>query len=334
MALDVKVKIDLLKPVGELGFGYPLILKCGADKAIDYTVCMSLDDLTADLAIEKTDDIYTAAELMMKQNDSPEKFAVCATTEAVSVALPKLLGKDWRQLVLISEETDYSTVVSEIIEDTVDKMYFATVATAPTTDKNYKNYKRTVAFVYGTQDDYAKVAVAALVGATAGYKPGSFTYKNIILNGLTAQSFTDMEIRTMHENGAISVVSKAGDNVTTEGIVGTGEYIDIIDSMDWLVQQLEYRTQKLLNKEKKIPYDNRGIAQLESVAVDVLKTAFNNGMIAVDDDGNPAYTVNYALRAECDPNDIASRKYVGGKFAFILAGAVHNVEINGEISVA
>lgn len=331
MVKDVKVTIDLVKPIGNLGFGFPLILAPNSASAVEYTVCTSIEDVKKAGFDEKTD-VYKAAYLMFLQDNCPTKIAVCATTEGAVAALPALISKEWRQLIVVNAADDeWATEIPAYIE-TTGKLYFATQATLPETAK-YKEYDKTVAFVYRAEDDYSKVAAAALVGATAGYEAGAITYKNIVIRGLKAEAMSATELETLHTNGAITVVEKAGDIVTSEGIVGSGEYIDIIDSKDWVVQNIEYQTQKTLNKMQKVPYDNNGIAILESVALNVLKTAYNNGMIATTDDGNPAYAVNYALKENSTDADIAARKYVNGQFSFVLAGAIHYVEINGEISV-
>ena len=174
---------------------------------------------------------------------------------------------------------------------------------------------------------------AALVGATAGKNPGSITYKNQILKGINPQSLTDSQITAIHKKGGLTFVTKAGDNVTTEGKVAGGEYIDIIDSQDYVIQQLEYGTQKALNTAGRIPYDNTGIALLESVAVDVFQDAYINGIIATNDDGTPAYSVSYAPRTETTATDRAARRYLGGQFSFTLSGAIHECEITGSIIV-
>jgi hypothetical protein len=95
---------------------------------------------------------------------------------------------------------------------------------------------------------------------------------------------------------------------------------------------MTYKTQKVLNNAAKVPYDNNGIAMLESVAVDVLQGAFNDGMIATKEDGSPDYTVSYALREDTSEVDRAARQYIGGTFTFALAGAIHRVEITGTIT--
>ena len=70
---------------------------------------------------------------------------------------------------------------------------------------------------------------------------------------------------------------------------------------------------------------------LESVTVNVLKDAYNNGVIADNEDGTPAYSVNFGLRENADAEDIQARKYCDGKFGFVLAGAIHYAKINGTI---
>jgi hypothetical protein len=332
MVKDVKVTINLLKPVGTMGFGYPLILAPNHASEVAYKECASLEEVVK-AGFAETTSVYKAAYLMFLQNNCPKKIAVCATTKSAVEALPALIGKEWRQLIVVGETDDkWATAIPAYIE-TTDKLYFATQGTLPES-ATYKDYERTVAFVSTQDSEYKLIAAAALVGATAGYVAGAITYKNIILKGIPAEVMTAVELETLHKNGAITAVEKAGDLVTSEGITGSGEYIDLVDSKDWIVQQIEYQTQKTLNKMEKVPYDNTGIAILESIALNVLKTAYNNGMIADNEDGTPAYALDYALRSESSDSDVATRKYVGGKFSFVLKGAIHNVEINGEISVA
>lgn len=335
MALDVKVKIDLVKPVGKAGFGIPLILEEKATTAKSYTECRSLAEVvTAGFATStKT---YKAANLIFMQENAPEKIAVCATTDNTSTWLSNVdnTGKDWRQLIVVSEsETPIS--VSEImtkIETLQNKMYFADLETDDSTSLTVSGINRTVLFYCDSTADYPS-PVSALVGATAGLDAGSFTYKNMILKGIAPQQLTDTEITAIHTKGGITFVTKAGDNVTTEGKTAGGEYIDIIDSEDYIISNLEYQTQKTLNTMNKIPYDNNGIAVLESVAVNVMKDAYNKGIIATNDDGTPAYSVDYAMREDTSAEDRTARKYLGGKFSFKLAGAIHEVEITGEIIV-
>lgn len=337
--LDVKVKIDLTRPAGILGFGYPLIVSAieltpGVGEtnlpATHYTVCSSLDDVAAaEIGTETI--LYKTVALLLSQNNAPEKFAIAVIEEITEEHLSSVIGEDWRQLIIAEKTENLSLKDIATYIETTDKVFFTSVANDGE-EANLKGKDRTVVVYYEGDADGA-CPEAALVGATAGLDVGSFTYKNIILKGLDPLELSDAEIAEFTNNNVITVVEKAGDIVTTEGKSMNGEYIDIIDSKDYIVQQITYRTQKLLNQSAKIPYDNNGIAMLESVVVDVLQDCFNKGMIAVKEDGAPAYSVEFALREDSDAADIAARKYLGGQFTFTLAGAIHEVEITGEITL-
>lgn len=335
MAYDVKVKIDLTKPVGSIGFGVPLILIENAEKAIEYIEVSSITEV-ASAGVAITSKAYKAAQLLYAQKNAPKKIAVCAVTGTAAVALTDemLVSKGWRQLIVVSDG-DAKIAVAEImaaVEPLDGKMYFAGLDVEDETTFTVSGIRRTVLFYCDATDD-VPVPVAALVGATAGKEAGSITYKNTILSGVDAQDLTEAEVEAIHAKGGITFVAKAGDNVTSEGIVAGGEYIDIVDSEDYIIQQMTYKTQKLLNNTDKVPYDNNGIAMLESIAKDVLQTAYNNGMIATNADGSPAYSIDYVLREDTTEADRAARRYLGGNFKFALAGAIHKVEITGEITV-
>ena len=335
MAFDVKVHIDLTKPIGTVGFGIPLILIEHAESAIAYTEVSNVDEAkTAGVAADSN--AYKALQLLFSQTHAPKTAAVCAVTGDAATALadPLLTDRDWRQLIVIAggEEATAVSAVITAVEALDGKLYFAGLDVDDATEIVTSNLRRTILFYCDATED-VPVPVAALVGETAGREAGSFTYKNLVLSGVKAQALTDTQIENIHKKGGITFVTKAGDNVTSEGKLAGGEYIDIIDSEDYIIQQLAYKTQKVLNNAAKIPYDNNGIALLESVAIDVLQDAYNNGMIITNTDGTPGYTVSYMLRENTKETDRANRVYLGGSFSFALTGAIHQVEITGSITV-
>lgn len=325
MALDTVVKINLSKPAGNKGSWFPLIYIVDSTAENDvYTEFSGVDELVAGGYAQESA-VYKAANkmYMQEENGRPYKFAVLKQKAFSTETFAKYEAKGWRQVVLIG--TENIAAVSEYIE-TTDKMLFVTV-----NEKTGLSYKlnRTL-ILYHPKDEYV---AAALIGATAGYEAGSFTYKNIILKDVEPVEMTDTEIQALHTAGAITVLEKAGDIVTSEGIVTSGEYADIIDSEDYIIQNIAYRTQKVFNENKKVAYTDAGIGLLEGATIGVLKAAFNNDMIATGEGGTPAYSVNFALRSDTTDSDRAARKYPYGKFSFELAGAVHTAEVNGEIIV-
>lgn len=335
MGYDVKVKIDLLKPIGKVGFGMPLILIENAGAAIPYKeVTDAAEAVTA--GVSANSDAYKAVQLLFAQTHAPKRIAVCGVTTDAKTALADatLTDRDWRQLIVINAGAT-ATALSDLItavEKLPGKLLFASLDTDDTTELTVTDVQRTVLF-YCDATEGVPVPAAALVGESAGRAAGSFTYKNLVLTGLAAQQLTSAQIDAIHRKGGITFVAKAGDNVTSEGKVAGGEYIDIIDSEDYIVQQLTYKTQKALNNAAKVPYDNNGIALLESVAVDVLQNAYINGMIVTNEDGTPGYNASYALREDTSETDRSNRVYLGGRFSFKLSGAIHTVEITGSITV-
>ena len=327
MALDVKVEISLAKPVGKAGTWFPLLYVVGEQEL--YGEYSSLDEVAA--AYKEDTDAYKAANLLFMQNGAPDKVAILTGGESITDVLPKYLNKGWRQLIVLG---NYNSSVSTYIE-TLDKMYFTHFATQSELEAAYKTiseFERTKCVLYtGEEVAYPECAV---VGATAGLAAGSFTYKNIIIKGVPALDMTEEEIEAAHNNGAITIVEKAGDIVTSEGIVASGEYADVIDSQDFIIQNVAYAVQKVFNINDKVRYDDTGIAMLEAAVLGVLVDAYNNGMIANNADGTPAYSTNFALRSQTTENDRAERNYPYGEFAFELAGAIHSAKkIRGVITV-
>lgn len=327
MANDVTVKIDIRKPAGKLGFGIPLILTIG--KAVEYKECFEIADVV-DAGYKDTTDTYKAASLMFSQTDRPSSIAIVGaeSADAAVETLTANADKGWRRLVIVGAETAALSSVINYINATDDKMIFVVVPDAAGLAKLGTN-DRVVGFVHSNP-----LAAAALVGEASGLNPGGFTYKNLILTGIEPMVFSEANLREIHGANGLTFVTKAGDNVTSEGKAMSGEYIDIIDCKDWIISQIIYRTQKLLNTMPKVPYDNAGIAMLENVCLTVLKEAANMGMVAYDtESGSYLYSTDYALREDQSSTDRVERKYVGGKFSFELAGAIHTVVVNGEISI-
>lgn len=335
MALDVIVKISQTAVAGKIGFGIPLVLVSKGTSAIPYTECTKLEDVAT--LCGKDSDAYSVARLIWLQSNSPDKIAFYTSESDAETAIAEVISKDWRQLIVVFGDGDTKTIadISNYIE-TTDKMYFVTVSSSAEL-ASVKGNDRTVAFYYDLKDNDTLVepyAVAALVGETSGRKAGSYTYKNLILKGLEALDLTDNEVNEIHNGGGITLLLKAGDIVTSEGKTTSGEYIDVLDSKDWIVQQIGYQSQQLLNSSDKLPYTNAGIAALENVVNNVLQEAFTNGMIATDEDDTTAlYSVNFKTRSEMSTEDRKNRTYTGGNFEFTLAGAIHNATINGELVI-
>ncbi|WP_301171032.1 DUF3383 family protein [Brevibacillus nitrificans] len=327
---DVTVTIDIQRPTPKLGFGKPLIIGTSAEGK-DYKTYYDLEALKKDFA-ENTE-VYKAAFSLLNQGDnSPSEFAVMQRKtdgETWSDFMPKAFAKDWYFLVCTSSQVADITAIADAIEQNNSREYFfSTSSKEDLATTKAKAYTRTTALYHTTTDNYPE---AAWLGAAASAEPGKITWKFKTLKGIVPLEIDETELQEIHALGANTYVTKAGDNVTSEGKTVSGEYIDLIHSRDYLVFSIQYAIQKLLNRAPKIRYDNTGIAQLESEVRTVLKRADLNGMIAHDDEGVALFSTNFKPRSQVDPADREKREYNDGTFEFELAGAIHTTKIKGTI---
>ena len=332
---DVNVTIDIQKVIGESGTGYPLIVYSADESAeyVEYTLAK------AATVYEDNENLSGFVSVVSAEDNPPDKIAFLGvasddfTSSGIVSALTGVNDNGFRQIVILGLTSENVQAVMDYVETTT-KIFFAQYSVvAGITD--FVNYERTVAVCGSTVTDSDGEVnnIACILGATGGLNAGGFTYKNtIVVNGTVMSNDTYLTLTDGNESmPVLAVLSKAGDSVVSDGSSLSGEFIDVIDSKDYIVQQLEYQTQKVLNTQAKVPYTNTGIAMLEAAATSVLKSAYTNGMIADNEDGSPAYSVSYALREDSEDEDIENRRYVEGSFEFVLSGAIHYVKINGTI---
>lgn len=324
---DVDVVIGVSEQSGEAGSWYPLIyVKGESETPVTYKEYSKLADVVTDHA--NTTDAYKAAALIFSQEveGRPDKIAICSGGTDAMVALAPYMDKSWRQLILAGEK--YNATVAEAIEAT-EKLYFTNFLSLEELKRITSKYSRTVAVVY--TDTAIKNPEAALVGRTAGYEAGSFTYHSKTLVGVTPEKFTPAKVKEIVEAGGNVYVTKNGKTASHGGIVMSGEYIDIIDSKDYVVQNVRYDVQEVTLRNKKIPYTNVGIAKYETAVRNVLAKAFNNGIIAEDENGQGLYRTSFKNRSETTASDRLTRNYPYGEFEFELAGAIHSAKITGVV---
>lgn len=327
---DVTVTIDIQRPTPKLGFGKPLIIGTSAT-GMDYKTYHDLTALKEDFP--ENSEVYKAAFALLNQGDnSPSEVAVMLRKtegETWTEFMPKIFAKDWYFLLSTSSQLTNITAIADAVEQDNSRQYFAsTTSKEDLASIKAKKYTRTTAFYHTTTDNYPE---AAWLGAAASAEPGSITWKFKTLKGIEPLDIDTTELNTIHDLGANTYVTKAGDDITSEGKTVSGEYIDIIHSRDYLVFSIQHAIQKLLNRSPKIRYDNTGIAQLEGEVRTVLKRADLNGMIARDEEGIARFNTNFKPRSQVDPADREKREYNDGTFEFELSGAIHTAKVKGTI---
>lgn len=157
--------------------------------------------------------------------------------------------------------------------------------------------------------------------------PGVSTWSNKTVTGIQALTLNSLQTKNATDKKANLYVITGADGRTRFGTVASGEYIDIMRGIDWLQARLEEDVFILLATHEKIPYTDSGIASVEAVVKAVLDEAVIVGFLDV------GYTVTVPKIGDVDPIDRANRVLKGIKFRAVPAGAIHVVEIDGEVSV-
>lgn len=332
---DVHVTINIQKSSKLVGLGKPLILAKFTGESTYKSYSDPIDvatDFGTDTVVHKL-----SKALINQGNTAPAKVAIATydpTAEpAVTAAdaLTKYYDEDWYFVVADTQVTTEVKAIADVVEEKAVKMFGTTVATleALTTLHGY-NYDRTFAIVHKTVDEYV---AEGLIGAVGSRDVGSITWKFKTVNGMTPQQLTEDELKDIHTLCGFAYVTKSGIPQTSEGIVLSGEYIDVIHSKDWIKIMIEEAVQKVFAKNGKVSYTDGGIILLENAVKSILKAAYDNGMIADDADGNPSYSVSTVSRADTPAADRESRVYNGLSFTFELSGAIHEANITGEIII-
>lgn len=317
----------LTKSVSQAGFGLPLIL--GTSKAVPYALYGGIEAVGQAFGIESKE--YKIASRMFGQNPSPQEIAMLGVLydedpTSLVEALNTLIdtNNDWYFLVCSENSNDVVQALSTWI-DTQMKIYGVT--TQDLTLPALIESEQTIVMYH--HDINAYVA-EGLIAIAATNDPGSITFKFKTVNGVQASNITSTELVQLHEDGAFSYIKKMGVLQTTEGITTNKEYIDVVMGAHYIQARMEEECIYLAINNKKIPYDNTGIAMLAGVARDVLTRATNMDIILKDDEtGKGVFTIDITKREDVPKNDIALRQYNGIKWTATLAGAIHTGTLTG-----
>lgn len=337
--VDIVITRDTL-PLTVPGYGLPLVV--GTAGAVAYAEAYSLADVVA-AGHADTTDVYKMAEALFRQNPGPNKIAVVGFANAADVPadLNTLIQteNDW-YFLLCTTNTD---VVSRALAGwaaTNKKLYVCapdsgSVAAIITLagQSEFVGNDRAVLIYHNEPRTGTNHVDAAWVGKCAAFHPGSITWKFKALNGISPVGITATNVGDLHGANVNAYINKLGVAQTSQGLTTGGEYIDITRGMDWVEQRLSQQVHSLLFNSPKVPYDNRGIAMVVAEVRSVMQQAVAEEIIAQDRDGNGLWTVTAPNREDIPSADIAARILPDVEFTFIIAGAIHEVEIRGVVQV-
>lgn len=266
-------------------------------------------------------------------SDQATTIAAVATNIQAHPNVVTATVTDTRQITVTSNLFDALLVITALIVAGGASQAVGTVTTTvdPTTDLGAElkalTYDRT-ALMYGgaANTEYPEAAWAGLI---LPENPGSVTWFAKTLAGVTPDDLTDAQKTKALGNNVNTYTTIGGVNLTQNGTMASGRFIDIRRGVDWLQARMEENIFSRIVNTKKIPYTNAGIALIEDQIRFTLNDAITKNVIAAD----PAPTIVTPTVLSVSANDRANRLLPDVTFSAMLAGAIHEVQINGTVSV-
>lgn len=193
------------------------------------------------------------------------------------------------------------------------------------------SYDRT-AFIFNN-DVSTKFIDSAWAGRMLPTIPGSENWAFKILKGVSSDNLLSSQSNAIFNQNGNTFENFAGQNITREGKVVSGEYIDIIRGVDWLKSKIQEELFLLLTNVEKLEFTDIGGDIIENKMKIVFERAVSNGLIAKDAEGNGIYKINIPKKSSMATNNVISRYFTGITFTGTLAGAINKIGISGNLSV-
>lgn len=189
-----------------------------------------------------------------------------------------------------------------------------------------QNYDRVFGFYYKDSDlSYIEPAMA---GEALPYDPGSQTWCYKKLVGVASYQLTSSERTAVLAKNANIYTSIAGVNVSEEGKVASGEYIDIMRGLDWLEARLQENIFSQLVNIRKIPFTDEGITLVAGLVQEVLEEAAGKGILVKE-----SIVLTVPKAADVSSADKLNRLLPDINFTATLQGAIHKTKINGIVTI-
>lgn len=304
--------------VSERGFGTILVVDNTMD--IDYTLVDY--DYVNDL--EPDSKLFKLLNRLFAQKPQPQEVAVYGKAGgSVADAVRELLNTgrtDWFWLTTTDNSLETVKDLSDIAQ-TNSKLYAVTINDYADCEALFEEvYENTFVDYHDDKDAFSAEATAVIMSYSVGGKTAKF--KSI--QGVKRANVSDTQIYDLHKNGINTYVEKLGVLQRSEGLVLSGEYLDIVLAEYWIRFRMEERVLRASVVNDKIPYTNIGIGILVGEVEGTLQEAVTQGIISPGQ-----YRVDYKRREDVDANEVALRQYNHIIWTAQLQGAIHQGQISG-----
>jgi hypothetical protein len=254
---------------------------------------------------------------------------------AADLAAIKAFDNDWYGLALDSN-SEAEINVAALFAETEKKVFVPNTSdygcedvgttTDVMSDIKAAAYARTG--VLYSRSQLLSYSGAAWMAKQFTQKPGSDTWKFKTLASVTVDTLSEAaRVAILGKNGNIYTATSSV-NITEDGKSGAGEWLDAVRFVDWQRARLQFLLFTAFVNNGKIPFTDPGLDLIGSIIDGGLDEGVAVGGFAP---GSTSVTVPKALAVPS--TDRAARKATGIKFSGRLAGAIHELDIDGTITV-
>ncbi len=284
--------------------------------------------LTADVA----GDLFTCSvdrDYITKQNTTTDPGIVA------DISAVRQVNDEWYALFLTSlskaeikaAAAYIETAIKILVTSSSDDDILTTAVDDLGSELAALNYARTLLLYHPDAETY--FPGAGWAGIALPKDPGSLTWKFKTIAGSPVTVITSTEQVNLESKSVNHYQEVAGVAITQQGVTSSGEFIDITRFVDFVRARLqEYIFAQLINRDK-IPFTDPGIAVIEAQIRAVMSLGISVGGFAADPE--PIVTVPKA--ADVAFTDKASRTLPDCEFQATLAGAIHQLTVNGSVTV-
>lgn len=318
-------------------------LHTGTDRI---SIITESDELLTGFGIDETNDLYLAAQVAFSQTPGPARLFIgrrdVAETVTQALAACATANNDWYAFSEVSH-TEADLTLAAAWAEANTKLFLtalsdvditATTGAEPATALKTSQFFRTAWWYNIDPNQFPEVAAAARAFTIL---PGGETWANMQLAAVDAPPMT--------ETAYINITAKNGNTfepfrnlaITQNGITAGGERIDVIRFRDWLCEEIRSSTFNTF-VDRRIPYTDDGIGIIHQAMRKALDLGVRRGGIAPPEkDPNaermiPSYTTSVPSALQVSASDKNARILRDVKFSARLAGAIHAVEIFGELT--
>ena len=358
----------------QTGFGTGLILSnvavAGEVDATNRTkVYASLDEVSADHIA--TTDVYAQAATLFAQNPSPLRVKVgyADLTPATSIAADVIAQLDAIQnydqdfyAILITKALRDDAMLDGLVTwvesrskialiDSNDALLKNAADTTNIAARHKGTVDRTAVFYHDDADEYLAAAAWAYM-ATRNFDQGNSAYTLKFKSAQTVQNSQLTVAELTAVTGFVEAVGQSetaghcanalvdigNQNFITEGsVLRQNVFVDEIHATDYIIARTEEKALALFLNNARIPYTDKGLQQIASVAREVMSQGLRAGLVAEDVNpvtGEYEAAVDITVPSVFDVPESQRKARVSPAIAvrFRYAGAVHFTTINYQMT--